>query len=202
VKLDNITILDFETSGLVPERDRVIEVAAIRCYGGEVVSQFSTLIRFDGILPAKITEITGITSADLVNGMDEETAFRILNRIIGDSVIVAHNAIFDLGFLHHALLRFANRSFSNDFLDTLTICRNRHPYPHNLKGMCDRYVIELDGAHRALNDVYACWKLLEKLNAEQSVESDLNQLSYVKKFGIPKWYPPHASIVPIEIKYA
>ncbi|MCD9022927.1 3'-5' exonuclease [Cohnella sp. NL03-T5] len=200
--LDNITVLDFETSGLDPARDRVIEMAAIRCYGGEIVSQFSTLIRFKGALPPKITEITGITSEDLVNGMDEETAFRILNRLIGDSTIVAHNAMFDLSFLHHTLLRLANRSFNNSFLDTLTISRNRHTYPHNLKEMCDRYGIVLEGAHRSINDVYACWKLLEKMNEEKSVESDLNVLGYMKKYGMPKWYPTHASMVPVEIKYA
>jgi DNA polymerase III subunit epsilon len=200
--LDNITVLDFETSGLDPSRERVIEMAAIRCFGGEIVSQFNTLIRFDGVLAPKITEITGITSNDLVNGMDEETAFRILNRIIGDSIIVAHNAMFDLSFLHHSLMRLAKRSFTNSFLDTLTISRARHPYPHNLKEMCNRYGIELDGAHRSLNDVYACWKLLEKMNEEQSVENDLNVLGYMKKFGVPQWYPGHASIVPVEIKYA
>lgn len=202
MNLDNITVLDFETSGLDSSRDRVIEMAAIRCYGGEIVSQFSTLIRFDGVLPPKITEITGITSGDLVNGMDEETAFRILNRIIGNSTIVAHNAMFDLSFLHHTLLRLANRSFTNSFLDTLTIARERHTYPHNLKEMCDRYGIVLDGAHRSLNDVIACWKLLEKMNEERSVSDHLNVLGYMKKFGAPKWYPQHASIVPVEIKYA
>jgi len=202
LQLDNITVLDFETSGLDPARDRVIEMAAIRCYGGEIVSQFNTLIRFDGVLPSKITEITGISSADLIHGMDEETAFRILNRLIGDSTIVAHNAMFDLSFLHHALLRLANRSFNNSFLDTLTISRARHPYPHNLKEMCDRYGIVLEGAHRSLNDVYACWKLLEKMNEEQSVENDLNVLGYMKKYGMPKWHPQHASMVPVEIKYA
>lgn len=202
MKLDNITVLDFETSGLDPSRDRVIEMAAIRCYGGEIVSQFQTLIRFEGTLAPKITEITGITSADLVNGMDEETAFRILNRIIGDSILVAHNAMFDLSFLHHSLHRFANRSFKNSFLDTLTIARARHAYPHNLKEMCDRYGIVLDGAHRSLNDVIACWKLLEKMNEEQSVEQDLNVLGYMKKYGPPKWRPDQASLIPIEIKYA
>lgn len=202
MRLDNITVLDFETSGLDPARDRVIEIAAIRCYGGEIVSQFQTLVRFEGTLPPKITEITGITSADLVHGMDEETAFRILNRIIGDSILVAHNAMFDLSFLHHALHRFAKRSFNNSFLDTLTISRARHTYPHNLKEMCDRYGIVLEGAHRSLNDVIACWKLLEKMNEEQSVENDLNVLGYMKKFGMPKWRPEQASLVPIEIKYA
>jgi DNA polymerase-3 subunit epsilon len=46
-------------------------MAAIRCFGGEIVSQFNTLIRFDGVLNEKITEITGITSNELANGMDE-----------------------------------------------------------------------------------------------------------------------------------
>ncbi|MFC5402873.1 PolC-type DNA polymerase III [Cohnella soli] len=202
MKLDNITVLDFETSGLDPARDRVIEVAAIRCFGGEIVSQFQTLIRFEGALAPKITEITGITSADLVNGMDEETAFRILNRMIGDSTIVAHNAMFDLGFLHHTLLRLANRSFPNDFLDTLTIARERHTFPHNLKDMCLRYGIELEGAHRSLNDVIACWKLLEKMNEEQSVSNYINVLGYMKKYGMPKWHPSKANMVPVEIKYA
>jgi len=202
MNLNNITVLDFETSGLSPSRDRVIEIAAIRCFGGEVVSQFQTLVRFDGRLEPKITEITGLTSADLVNGMDEETSFRILNRIIGDSVLVAHNALFDLGFLHHALMRFAKRSFRNSFLDTLTIARARHTYPHNLKEMCNRYGVELEGAHRSLNDVYACWKLLEKMNEEQSVAPHLNALGYTTKYGPPKWSPDHAQLVPIEIKYA
>jgi len=202
MKLDNITVLDFETSGLSPSRDRVIEMAAIRCYGGEIVSQFQTLVRFEGTLEPKITEITGLTTDDLRNGMDEETAFRILNRIIGDSVLVAHNALFDLGFLHHALMRFANRSFRNDFLDTLTIARARHTYPHNLKDMCARYGIALEGAHRSLNDIVACWKLLEKMNEEQSVERHLNALGYATKYGPPKWSPEQANLVPIEIKYA
>lgn len=202
MRLDNITVLDFETSGLDPARDRVIEMAAIRVFGGEIVSQFSSLVRFDGALAPKITELTGITSGELVNGMEEETAFRILNRLIGDSIIVAHNAMFDLGFLHHALMRFANRSFRNSFLDTLTISRARHVYPHNLQEMCNRYGIELEGAHRSLNDVIACWKLLEKLNEEKSVEADLNVLGYVRKFGPPKWAPQQANMVSVDIKYA
>jgi len=141
VLLDNITVLDFETSGLRPDSDRVIEISAIRCARGEVVSSFTTLVQFPGALPAKITELTGITSEQLAGGMDEGTAFRILNRMIGDNLIVAHNALFDLSFLHHTLLRLAGRSFHNAFIDTLTVCRQRHVYPHTLQEMCKRYGI-------------------------------------------------------------
>lgn len=88
--LSNVTVFDFETTGLSPQRDQVIEMAAIRCIDGEVVSEFRTMIQYNGKLTAKITEITGITDSMLVGGMDEETAFRVLNRMIGDSLLVAH----------------------------------------------------------------------------------------------------------------
>jgi DNA polymerase-3 subunit epsilon len=202
MKLKDLTILDFETSGLKAARDRVIEMAAIRVIDGELVTQFSTLVRFEDQLPAKITEITGLTSEQLKDGMDEGNAFRILNRVIGDSVIVAHNALFDLSFFHHTLIRLAGRSFSNSFLDTLTICRTRHTYPHTLTDMCARYGIELEGAHRSLNDVIGCWKLLEKLNEEKSVEPDMNRLGYLRKYGTPEWYPEQAKLEGIELKYA
>ncbi|MCC3375476.1 PolC-type DNA polymerase III [Cohnella sp. REN36] len=202
MRLQNITVFDFETSGLDPARDRVIEMAAIRCYEGEIVSQFTTLVRFDGRLAPKITELTGLTDAQLALGMDEDTAFRILNRVIGDSTLVAHNAMFDLSFLHHALQRLAGRSFSNDFLDTLTISRMRHPYPHTLNDMCARYGIANQHAHRALSDVYACWELLGKMNEEASVEPALNLLGYLPKYGMPKWRPDQARMEKIEMKYA
>ncbi|WP_442048988.1 3'-5' exonuclease [Paenibacillus sp. 2TAB19] len=198
----NYTVIDFETSGLDPAKDRVIEIAAIRCVGGEIASEFSTLVTFDGKLSPKITELTGITDKMAAGGMDEDTAFRILNRMIGDNVLIAHNALFDLGFLHHSLMRIAGRSFRNSFIDTLTMSRMRHHYPHTLKDMCNKYGIPLIGGHRALNDVIACWELFREMDREQSAASDLNKLGYIKKYGPPKWSPDNAVLFPIELQYA
>src|SRR5690348_15576481 len=111
--LSNLTIFDFETSGLDPEKDRVIEMAAIRVINGNVVSEFSTLVNSSVQLSPKITEIIGITQDELSGGMPETDSFRILNRFLGDSLIVAHNAAFDLGFLHYSLMRNAGRTFIN-----------------------------------------------------------------------------------------
>lgn len=197
------TVIDFETSGLDPRKDRVIEMAAIRCIDGEIASEFSTLVQYDGKLSPKITELTGITDEMTASGMDEDTAFRILNRMIGqDHILIAHNASFDLSFLHHSLMRIAGRSFRNDFIDTLTISRQRHVYPHTLKDMSDRYGIKLEGGHRALNDVIACWELFCKMDSEQSTASELNKLGYLKKYGPPAWSPPNAVLEPIELAYA
>lgn len=196
----NFTIFDFETTGLDPEKDRVIEMAAVRVCDGHIVSEFSTLVKNGPVIP-KITEITGITNEELEHGMPERTAFQILNRYLGDSILVAHNAAFDLAFLHHSLMRNADRTFDNSFYDTLTISRDRHYYPHKLTDMCDRYGIKLEGAHRALNDVYGCWDLLKKMHEEEPVDQWMNKLGYMSKYGAPKWTPEYAVIFPTENKY-
>lgn len=201
--LNDVTVFDFETTGLDPQDCRVIEMAAVRIRNGVIVGEFSTLVSHQEIaaLPDKITEITGITTEMMKSGMDEETAFKILNRMLGDSLLVAHNAAFDLAFLHFTLQRIARRTFSNQFLDTLTISRERHAFPHKLENMCQRYNIALDGAHRALNDVHGCWELLQRLNDESPVDALLNRLAYPRKYSAPDWTPDYAFVYPIDLRF-
>ncbi|WP_246096161.1 3'-5' exonuclease [Paenibacillus sinopodophylli] len=196
--MDDICVFDFETSGLSPIEERVIEMAAIRYREGQRVSEFSTLIKFDGELTPKITEITGITDEKIANGMDEKTAFLCLRHIMGpSSVLVAHNAQFDLQFLHHAMFRIAGKTFANPFIDTLTIARDRTKYPHTLTDMCNNYNIPLDGAHRALADVEGTLALLQAMHKQHPVDEWVNKLSYVAKYGEPKWVPAHAELTPV-----
>jgi DNA polymerase III subunit epsilon len=199
--INEITVFDFETSGLDPQKDRVIEMAAIRIANGQVVGEFSTLVQFNGALTPKIIELTGIQDEALKHGFDEVTAFKIFNRFIGSSVIVAHNAAFDLGFLHHSLMRLAKRSFNNSFIDTLTISRERTFFPYKLIDLCGRYNIELIGAHRALSDVYGCWNLYETLGKEVKLSDYLNKLGYMSKYGPPKWAPEYAVLQAQENRY-
>lgn len=194
--IHDITVFDFETTGLSPETDRVIEMAAVRVRNGIVVGEFNTLVSHQEILalPEKIIQLTGISTEMMHSGMDEKTAFQIMNRFILGSTLVAHNAAFDLSFLHFALQRLAGRSFDNPFLDTLSICRDRYAYPHRLEQMCEKLEIKLIGAHRALNDVYGCWEILKRVHAEESVFPWLNTLGYLEKYGPPKWVPGHAKL--------
>ncbi|GAA0370397.1 PolC-type DNA polymerase III [Bacillus horti] len=196
-----VTVFDFETSGLDPQRDRVIEIAAIRCKDDKVISEFSTLIYFDGKLAPKIVELTGIQDEDLQDGLTEDTSFRILNRLLKDSLLVAHNAAFDLAFLHYTFMRLANRSFTNPFVDTLTISRELLYYPHTLKDTCDHFAVTLEGAHRAMNDVHACWEVFKRFSQEVDMNTYVNKLSYLKKYGPPKWTPDYATLVPTENRY-
>lgn len=200
--INDITIFDFETSGLDPEKDRVIEMAAITVRKGHVVGEFSALVHQPIELSAKITEITGITTEMMKAGMNETVAFKILRQFMGSSgILVAHNAPFDLQFLHHSMMRLAGKSFDNPFIDTLSISRDRFTFPHRLEPMCERLGIELNGAHRALNDVYGCWELLKALHAADPVDEWLNTLGYLNKYGPPKWVPAYARVIGQDNRY-
>lgn len=199
--LSDITVFDFETTGLDHQNDRVIEMAAIRVVNGNIVTGFHTLVNPGRILEPKITELTGITDEMVAGGMSENTAFRILRNIMGGSLLVAHNAAFDLQFLHWALQRLAGKTFFNPFLDTLTISRERTEYPHKLTDMCWKYGIELEGAHRALADVEGCWELLKAFQDQESVAPFVNQLGYLSKYGPPEWVPDYASLFPTANRY-
>ncbi|GAA4306572.1 hypothetical protein GCM10023183_21900 [Nibribacter koreensis] len=194
--LENVTVLDFETTGLSASKGRVIEIAALRGAHGKVVSQFQTMVKVNIPLPRKITEITGIRDEDLVHGMQEQAAFTILREFIGDSVVVAHNAPYDLSFLYAAYRRFKMPATQHPFLDTLSVCRMRQPSPRSLADMCRVYNVPLPRWHRALPDTTATWHLLHRLHEESSVDPLLNKLVINPKYGSPRWLPPFAELVP------
>jgi DNA polymerase-3 subunit epsilon/DNA polymerase-3 subunit alpha (Gram-positive type) len=99
-------------------------------------------------------------------------------------------------------MRLSGKTYRNPFIDTCTISRDRHVYPHKLTDMCDRYDIALTGAHRALNDVMATWELLKAMDAEESVSGYINRLGYLEKYGPPSWSPDYATLVPTTNRYA
>lgn len=200
--LNDVTVFDFETTGLEPKECGVIEMAAIRVKDGEIISSFNTVVRQDVELNPKIIELTGITTEMMLLGMNESIAFKILRNIMGNSLLVAHNAAFDLSFLHHSMMRLGwKETFKNQFIDTCTIARERHTFPHKLTDMCERYGINLTGAHRALNDVIGCWELLRAMHSESAVDAYINKLGYVRKYGPPDWVPDYAEVVPVDLKF-
>lgn len=200
--LNNVVVFDVETTGLSCKSCRVIELAAVKVREGIVVDEFNKLVKIEGELPEIITKITGITKDDLdLNGIEEKQVFTEFKNFIGDSLLVAHNAAFDLGFLHHGLERNGLETFKNDFIDTLTISRERHYFPHKLENMCDRYGIVLNNAHRALADVLATFELLVKFHDEDPIDKLKNTIGYLSKYGVPEFFPGHANIYPTENRY-
>lgn len=99
--------LDIETTGLSPEKNRIIEIGAVKYRNGQAAGEFSCLVKICQPLPAKITELTGITEEMLSHGQDERTAVtEFLAFAKDDPILLGHNIGFDYSFLKVAALRF------------------------------------------------------------------------------------------------
>lgn len=104
---ERFIVVDLETTGLNPDRHKIIEIAAIRVNRDSTRhDSFQSLIKITGKVPAKITEITGITNAMLdADGKPIETVLPQLLAFIGDLRIVTFNVEFDMAFLNAACAR-------------------------------------------------------------------------------------------------
>ena len=155
---DDFVIIDFETTGLRPHTDRVIEIGAIRFNKKKfletsAVDSFSALIKQDKPLPKKITEITGITDKDLASGGDAKQSIESLLDFIGDRTVLAYNAEFDMAFLEVECKRCgANLKNTLHVVCVLELARDALPNMRNHKLSTLAQSLGLTVTHRALSD--------------------------------------------------
>jgi DNA polymerase III epsilon subunit family exonuclease len=135
-RLTNITFVAFdtETTGLQPIVHRLVEVGAVRFrLDGHETSTFQQLIDPHVPIPPEVQRVHGITDA-MVWG--QPTVEQVIPHFIGflgapDSILLAHNAPFDLGFLTMALTRLGIAYPPHDVCDTLAIARRLYPTWHS-----------------------------------------------------------------------
>lgn len=192
-KFDRIVIFDTETTGIEFGKDRIIELGAVALQDGVEVDNLNLLIRLpEGeSLPPFITELTGITDLQLMaEGVEQAEAVESFCRLLDGAekpLLVAYNAQFDLNFLYHFLRPSGKVGVlrAPQFLDALTVYRDRRDYPHKLCNAIEAYGLgdQVVNSHRAVDDARATVALLEAMAAEQD---DLEQ--YIDLFGIhPKY---------------
>lgn len=155
--LDEITFafLDVETTGLDPYLgDRICEIAILKTKDGKVLDKFETLINPGRAIPHQAASVNGITDHMVKRApFFRDIAWDVLNSL-KDSVIVAHNARFDLGFLFSELSSIKLSPPENEVIDTLSIARRYYNFPSNSLGKIARYLgISTVGEHRAFGDV-------------------------------------------------
>ncbi|WP_455580668.1 exonuclease domain-containing protein [Dysosmobacter sp.] len=161
--LKDFVVLDFETTGLSPTSDTIIEVAALKVLGGNVADTFSTLINPDRQILPRITQITGITNGMVKNAPFLRDVIAPLHDFLGDLVLVAHNAPFDIGFLKAAYYD-AGISAKIQYVDTVKVARASFPNMPNYKlsTLIQELGISDTQSHRALSDVQQTYELLLK----------------------------------------
>ncbi len=163
---DSYTIIDIETTGLDPANDCIIEIAALKCVDDCIVSKFSALINPGFQISSFISSLTGITNDMLENAPAAKTVLDDFLNFIGDDILIAHNAHFDINFIYDSALNHCDFYVSNDFVDTCRISRIVHksePH-HRLSDLCNFYSVSNQGSHRALSDCLAlleCYKSLK-----------------------------------------
>lgn len=184
-------VFDLETTGLSARYDRIIEFGAVKISGGRVIERVDILVNPKVHIPEKITKITNITDAMVEN---EPTIEELLPRIlefIGDSILVTHNAQFDISFLNEALTNNGYNPLPNGAVDTLALSRYLYPDAkrHNLGSLCRHLEVEYDeeSAHRADYDAFVLaevWQALLVLltkNNLKMLHADLANLEVGKE---------------------
>ena len=147
-------VLDLETTGLSFRTEKITEVGIIKIKNGEVVDEFECFVNPEKPIPQEVVEVTHITD-EMVK--DAETIDKVIPKIIdfiGESVLVAHNADFDIGFLKHNFIEYGYE-LNNTYIDTLRLAKVIFPdmKKYKLGLIADKLGIEVIVAHRALDDV-------------------------------------------------
>lgn len=161
-------VVDLETTGGRPGAEEITEIGAVKSVGGEVVGEFATLVNPNQPIPPSITVLTGITTAMV---MDAPRIARILPaffEFVGnapDTVLVAHNARFDIGHLKAAAAALDLPFPSVMSLDTVALARrtiSKDETPNYKLGTLARVIgTETAPTHRALDDAKATEELLQ-----------------------------------------
>ena len=169
-------VLDLETTGLSFRTEKITEIGVMKVKNGEVIDSFSCFVNPEKPIPPKVVEVTNITD-DMVK--DAETIDKVMPKLlefIGDSVLVAHNADFDIGFLKHNAKELGY-SLENTYMDTLKLAKQLFPdfKKYKLGMIAEKLGIKVEVAHRALDDVDTTVKVL-KVMFEMLKENDVKTL--------------------------
>ncbi|MBX6351291.1 MAG: PolC-type DNA polymerase III [Clostridia bacterium] len=149
--------LDLETTGLSPRSHAIVEIGAVRFRGGEPAERFHTFVDPGRDLSEKARELTGITEDMLRGAPRPGPAVERLLAFVGDLPVVAHNAAFDLGFVHAAAQAALGRPFRPPAVDTMWLARALLPElsSHGLAQVTEALGVSLPRHHRAEGDALA-----------------------------------------------
>ena len=166
------TAIDLETTGTLPYVDRIVEIAAVRFRGGQIISTFQSLVDPKVEIPQEVTNINGINN-DMVRSKPLiQEVLEPFSKFCGSDVLVAHNATFDFQFLKSAIEKFKTQAPAGPLLDTYSLAKKALPGMMNYKlATLVRYLkLDFEKLHRAEQDASCCghlfFHLIQKLEIE------------------------------------
>lgn len=209
-----ITIIDVETTGLMPAMGhRVVEIGAVRLENWQVVAEMNTLLNPQRKMEAQASAVNHIYDGDLIGKPLFHEVVEELLALAQGALLVAHNAVFDAGFLamEFYISQFATavtplptRPLPNPWLCTLELARSYFNFGRNNLGeVARRLGMRVTVTHRALSDVYTTAEILQKMigRLDKRRAGTVADLLYAQ--GRPIYAPIHPQVLlPIEIEGA
>lgn len=177
--VSDYVVIDFETTGLRPVEEEIIQIGAVKYNNHIKIDQFYTFVKPTKKISNRITQITGITNNDLKFALPIDNVIDDLIDFIGDNTLIAHNASFDMGFLY----ALENKGFTippYKVLDTLSLSRKTisESENHKLVTLAKHLGIK-HNAHDALGDCLATAEVYQHCFNKQINNKDKN--SFVQK---------------------
>ena len=181
-------VVDLETTGGSNDYNSITEIGAVKYRGGQETGRFTTLVNPGCAIPPFIVLLTGITDTMVTNAPVIEDVLDALLEFIGDSVLVAHNARFDIGFINAALVHDGREKLANRVLDTVGLARRLvggEVENCKLSTLAASLGFAHQPSHRAINDVLATGDLLHHLieRAAGFGVFDLDDFAAMAKIG-------------------
>ena len=179
----DFVIFDIETTGFSPVKNKIIEIGAVKVSGGEIVDHFSVFVNPQVPIPYEITQLTGIND-DMV--VEAETIEEVLPKFVDfceGSVLVAHNANFDMSFINENVRRQRIKA-SYTYVDTLGLARVLLPgqAKHTLDAVCKTLKISLENHHRAVDDAGATAQMFIRF-IEMLKEREISSMEEINMLG-------------------
>lgn len=165
VHLDEATyvVFDVETTGLSAVYDSIIELAGVKMYKGNVIEEFQEFIDPGEELSAFTTQLTGITTEMVRGSKPEKQVLEEFKKFTEDTILVAHNAQFDMGFINKGYTKNDLPVATESVIDTLELSRFLYPEfkTFGLSALSKRFDVSLEQHHRAIYDAETTGRLLD-----------------------------------------
>ena len=180
---DIYVVFDLETTGFSSIKDKIIEIGAVKVENGVITDKFSTFVNPKVPIPFKITNLTGITDDMVMEAPDIETILPQFLEFVGDAVLVAHNASFDVSFIEQ---NCRYQDITPDFTSVDTVAMARILLPtlskFKLNVVANALHISLENHHRAVDDAGATAEIFVKF-VEMLRARNIKTLTKLNQFG-------------------
>ncbi len=170
-----LTFVDVETTGLEADKgDRICEVALLQVQRGQEQARFTSLLHPERSMPARATAVNGITDTMLATAPCFATLIPSILPLLHGSVVVAHNAQFDIRFLRHEFARGQQDLPQLAVVDTLALAQAWYHFHHNsLEAIAATFGLSNAVRHRALADVLTTWQVWQRFIADKRINGPL-----------------------------